>query len=153
VPIGIDGEVSPGEITDAMDIVWIYPVMPLGVEQKVNGRAFKIEQMRARGVKNATTKEALDVGAYDAAVLELNILHWQGPGFTDPRTGRPIACTPQTIAALNSQEPIIRRVRQEITDRNRKAEAADVVATDEGDDVRDAGEGEMLELPKYTSAR
>ena len=147
VAIGELGEVDPAAITPAMDIIWIYPVMPYGVEQKVIGRATQVAMARAKGKrrgKDAGADMSFDVGTYRMALLEGNILDWQGPSFT-LADGSAVPCTPERVRALNTHMPLVARVLMEIGERN--ANPAEEEAEEE------AVDGEIITLPKRAGAR
>lgn len=127
VPITVDGEVDPSEITPATDVIWIYPAMPAGIEQKVISRAVQMRQAKngqrpARGRRGKSEIDTTyDAGLYNLALLEHNVLDWQGPAFLD-RQGRKVPCTPERVRALNPQMPLVRRVLEEIGERNAPAD-------------------------------
>lgn len=133
VPITVDGEVDPSELTPQTDAIWIYPVMPAGIEQKVISRASQIKSARngerpqrgkQRGRRQGQELEqTVDPGIYNLALLEVNVLAWQGPSFTDPRSGVLRPCTPEQIRKLNTKMPLIQKVLDEIGERNAPPEA------------------------------
>lgn len=124
VPITVDGEVDPSALTPQTDAIWIYPVMPAGVEQKVISRAVQMRaakngQRPARGKRGKQDiDQTMDPGLYKLALLEVNVLAWQGPSFTDAKTGQPRPCTPEHIRKLNPKMPLVERVLDEIGERN-----------------------------------
>lgn len=59
------------------------------------------------------------IGAYRVALLEHNILGWNGPDFTDPETGKVYPCTAESIHQLDDDEPLIAKVLEEIGKRNK----------------------------------
>lgn len=130
------GEVEPDAITADMDVVWIYPVMPFGVQQRVMGRAATIKAVQGKRRKGQPTTDAsYDIGAYRLALLECNILGWQGPSFRTA-DGKAVACTPDRVRSLNASMPLIAKVLEEIGIRNDPAD-------DEEEDAGD-GDGAML---------
>lgn len=125
VPITVDGEVDPSELTSQVDAIWIYPVMPAGIEQKVISRAVQMRaakngQRPARGKKSRRQDidQTMDPGIYKIALLEVNVLAWQGPSFADAKTGQPRPCTPENIRKLNTKMPLVVKVLDEIGERN-----------------------------------
>lgn len=68
--------------------------------------------------------QSVHVGAGNMALLEHNILAWEGPAFTDPATGRPYPCTAENIRSLDPDEPLVDKVLAEINRRNQKAAAS-----------------------------
>ena len=58
------------------------------------------------------------IGAAEMAAMQINVLAWEGPGFTDER-GRPIPCTPEMIEDMDPTEPFWQKVLGEINNRNR----------------------------------
>jgi len=51
------------------------------------------------------------------ALLQANIKRWEGPDFVD-ENGRPIPCTPQNIALLDPDNPLVDKVVEELNLRN-----------------------------------
>jgi hypothetical protein len=105
VPITVDG----------VNTIYIRARMGYGIEQKVIGDATTFKQEAG---KQKQTVE-VNIGAYNMALLTNNILRWEGPEFGG------IPCTPENIALLNDEDPLVEKVLGEIAERNRskKAEA------------------------------
>lgn len=139
IPIAETGMISPFDVTPEQDVIWIYPAMPAALQQRVVSRAVTIRQAQqqapvtrgkpGKGKPAPKAESSYDVGAYNMALLELNILAWSGPSFTT--AAGPIPCTPERIRQLNPRMPLIAKVLQEIGERNAPAEAD---ADDEHDD-------------------
>lgn len=140
IPIAETGAIDPLDVTPEIDVIYIYPVMPAAVEARVVSRAVTIRQAQqqapvqrgkpGKGKQAPKAESSYDAGAYNMAILEVNILGWSGPSFVTPG-GQPIPCTPERIRQLNPKMPLVAMVLQEIGERNAPAEAA----------ADDAGEG------------
>lgn len=150
VAINCDGPIDEKDITDTMDVAFIRPQMDFGTNSKVIGAAAKLIQRNAgksarvlRGKKktNEVTQE-FNVGAYNIALMENNILSWQGPMFAG------VACNPANISALNQKHPLVARVLQEISDRNvTKQDDAD---EDDEDEINEDGSPKVIDMTIYT---
>lgn len=93
---------------DDKDVIYILPKMPFGVKQKAMSAITHISQ--AAGGQGADV--ALDIGAYNIALMTLNIVGWEGPQFEG------VPCTPDNIEQLDPDEPLVVRVLEEIGRRN-----------------------------------
>jgi hypothetical protein len=96
---------------DPDNIIFIRTKMDVGTRARVQDAAAKVT-MKA-GVQ--TTDMSVLIGAYNLASLTENIVAWQGPAFDG------VPCTPEHIAMLDPDEPLIDRVLTEIGTRNAKA--------------------------------
>jgi hypothetical protein len=121
--------ITAGGITDEKDltpetnVIFIRPKMDYGTRNKVVGAAAKLKEQarqqsraqrraqRGRGKSDQNDVE-FDVGAYQTALLIHNVLGWHGPAFVG------VACTPENIAMLDPDEPLVQTVADEITSRN-----------------------------------
>lgn len=158
VPIAESGEIDPSQITDDMDVIWIYPVMSYGVQQRVIGRATQVTAAKQKGKRKGrkaadNVDMAMDFGVYQIALLEMNVLAWEGPSFRD-KAGEAIPCTPDRVRALNTRMPLVAKVIAEIGERNAEPDTDD----DEGDEALAASENEgdearIITLPKRAAAR
>lgn len=92
--------------------VYIRAKMGYGVKNQVAGRASAVS------VNGKGTEVEVDVGAYQTALLVLNVVGWDGPDFVDEETGKPIPCTPENIEFADSDEPLWAEVLEEIAKRN-----------------------------------
>lgn len=101
-----DGEIDPKAVTPDMDVLYLRKAMDYGAQQRVISAALKIAGL---GVGQ---EAAVDVGAYQLALAQVNILDWSGPGFA----GR--ACTPKAIAELDAADPLLARALAIIGARN-----------------------------------
>src|SRR5688572_11594862 len=102
--------VEKGEIAVTVEgdpnTIYILPKMSFGLEQELLSRA---SQMKFDGKAGE-----LDLGIYTRLLMELNIIRWEGPDFEG------IACTPEAIGDLDSDDPLIEKVLQEVNTRNTK---------------------------------
>lgn len=95
---------------DPENIIFIRAKMDVGTRGRVQDAAAKVT------VKAGANHDmAVLVGAYNVALLTENIVTWQGPAFEG------VPCTPETIATLDPDEPLIDRVLSEIGTRNAKS--------------------------------
>lgn len=111
---------EPVPVTDGEDTVWIKPEMDYATHNAVLSAATKVET--ADGGRGSA-----DVGAYQMALLEKNIVRWDGPGFG----GRP--CTPANIGAMKPNDPLLAKVLEEIGRRNPQGKAPSSAPTDGSD--------------------
>jgi hypothetical protein len=129
---------------DGVNTIYIRPKMGYGIEQKVIGEATKFSQGESRQKQTVE----VNIGAYNMALLTNNVMSWTGPDFMDPATRKVIPCTPENIALLDDEDPLVEKVLGEIAERNRskKGEAkaeqnGNGHALIEGELVTVAGEG------------
>lgn len=123
------GPIDEKDITPEMDVIFIRPKMDFGTQQKVLGAAAKMvqrknqpqamhnpsERNKRRLQKKSTGMDAeFDLGAYNVALMNNNILSWQGPMFAG------INCNDANISTLNQDHPLTAQVLKEINDRNVK---------------------------------
>jgi hypothetical protein len=109
VPVTLDG-----------NTIYIKAKMDAGTKAAVQN------QITATGVIDKDT-ELSKLGAYSLALLEYNIVSWEGPAFVDGK-GMPIPCNKLNIGRLDLDEPLIVLVREQISERNKpkeKPESAD----------------------------
>ena len=77
--------------------------------------ASRRDRRRSKG-KGEKDNVEFNVGAYQTALLVHNVLGWHGPSFGG------YACTPENIAALDPDVPLVKLVVDAITDRNSPAD-------------------------------
>jgi hypothetical protein len=99
-------------VTDGTDTIYIRGKMDYGTTQRVRGSIFAL----AGDLDNPTGK--LNLGEANIALLVHNIVAWEGPGFTDDATGKPIPVTPQNIETLPADDPLIDAVLAKIAELN-----------------------------------
>lgn len=90
--------------------MWIRAKMNVKIANRVKGSMIKL------GPDGETVE--FDAGENMTALLIHNILAWSGPDFTDPATGTVIPCTPENISNLESDNPFVIQVADEIGRRN-----------------------------------
>lgn len=119
VAICATGAIDEKDITSELDVMFIRPVMDFGTRQKVIGSAAKVtpkkadkRKSRAERKKEAATDMAIDVGAYQFALLFHNLIGWQGPSFVN------VPLTQGNVERLNPTDPLVAKVLEEIGERN-----------------------------------
>lgn len=90
------------------NVVYIRPRMDVGTKNKVTGAMLKM----------GGGEVEIDLGANLTALLVHNILGWDGPDFRDEH-GRPLPVTEERIRQLDPSEPLVERVINEISERNK----------------------------------
>lgn len=106
---------------DKGNTIYIRSKMDYGTANKVNGAALKVKPgMTKQEIENLD----IDIGAYQTALLQYNIVRWEGPDFTDP-AGRVIPCNPLKIAEFDPDQPLLAAVLEKIAERNKKRESPD----------------------------
>lgn len=111
---------------DQGNTIYIRSKMDYGTVNKVNGAALRLTVGQAQREEEIE----LDVGAYQVALLQYNIIAWSGPDFTG-EDGKLFPCNPMKIAELDPEQPILAVVLEEIAARNKpkKAPSPNGVAT------------------------
>lgn len=99
-------------VTDGTNTVHIRSKMSYGIKNQVAGKAASVS------TNGRSAEVDVDVGAYQTALLVMNVLGWEGPDFVDEETGKPIPCTPENIEAADDDEPLWQMVLEEIARRN-----------------------------------
>lgn len=97
------GEIDHASITPDMDVMYIRRKMDFGTRQKVISAAVAIAG--GSGME-------IDVGAFQLALAQYNILDWSGPSFAG------VVCTPKAIARLDPDAPLLQAVLASIGERN-----------------------------------
>lgn len=97
---------------DAGNTVYIRAKMGYGVKNAVAGKAASVS------TNGRDAEVDVDVGAYQTALLVLNVLGWTGPDFVDEETGKPIPCTPENVEDIDDDQPLWQAVLEEIAKRN-----------------------------------
>ncbi len=107
---------------DAGNTIWIRAKMDVGTINKVQGAALALTVTLGKDVNLDTVP--VDVGGYQTALLQYNIVAWDGPEFRDAQ-GKLIPCNPTTIAELDPEDELVMRVLDEIGKRNVKRASPD----------------------------
>lgn len=102
-----------GISVDGVNTVYIRPRMSFGVQQKVASAMLRL----ADADTESGVASSYDLGAYQTAMMVHNVVAWEGPAFRDER-GQTVPCTPANILRLDPDEPLVKRVLQELTERN-----------------------------------
>ncbi len=107
---------SPVPITlDHINTIFIKPRLNYGEKMRVQKAAIKI---KSKGT--ATDFETdFDSSGYQYQLLIESVVSWSGPVFE----GRP--CTPENIAELDPSDPLLDKVIEEISERNKSAGSDD----------------------------
>ena len=98
---------TPVEITLDGNTICIRPKMDFSTKNAAMDALAAISQ--DGGGKAAV---AMHLGAYQSALMVHNIVSWRGPAFVG------FACTPENIAKLDPDEPLVVQVLEEIGRRN-----------------------------------
>jgi hypothetical protein len=104
------GETPHEAITPDTDVMYIRKKMDFGAKQRVLSAAVKIS--------GGTDPNTIDVGAYQLALAQINILDWAGPSFA----GRP--CTAKNISELDPDAPLLVQALAVVAERNNPTEPA-----------------------------
>jgi hypothetical protein len=117
VAVTADGEIDPKAVTPDMDVIYIRKKMDFGTKQRVISAAMKIAAEMGKGKTDAEPEAAIDVGAWQLALAQHNILDWSGPAFGG------LPCTAKNIARLDPAFPVLQRALACISERNQEAAA------------------------------
>lgn len=97
---------KPVAITEGDNTIYIKPKMDFGTRNAVIGAAAHVD------FSDGKPEAGMDIGSYQTALLELNIVGWSGPAFEG------VPCTAVRIRRLDPDEPLVVRVLEEIAARN-----------------------------------
>jgi hypothetical protein len=111
VAITEHGPIEEAAITPTMDVMFIRARMDYGTVQRVVGAAAKVSGAAKKGQKAKRTID-MNAGEYGIALLVHNVLGWQGPSFGA------VPCTPANIERLDPRKPLVKKVLEEINERN-----------------------------------
>jgi hypothetical protein len=95
VPVTIDGK----------DIVYVRALMDVATRNRVSGLASKVRP-------GHIDEQEVDMGLRKTALLENNILKWEGPSFDG------VPCVPHNIRRLHPKQPIVDLVLEKINELN-----------------------------------
>lgn len=127
VPVTAEGEIDHKDISPDVDTMFIRKKMDYETSQKVVGAATKFKPGDKGKAEEDETQ--IDIGAWNLALMQFNILAWQGPSF------KGVPCNKKTIAALDPDEPLVKMVMECISARNLSEGKADPKSsTDTGDE-------------------
>lgn len=96
----------------APNIIFIKEKMDVATRHKVAGSMFKVSG-------NKDIEVEIDIAANRMALLVNNIVRWSGPDFDE------VPCRAETIGKLDPDEPFVKRVIEEIAERNKPQESPD----------------------------
>lgn len=100
------------------DCIYIKPRMNFGTKQRVMAAGVKLSQQAGLDMGGGVGM-TVDVGSYQIAQLLHNIVRWAGPSFAG------VDLTEANILRLDPEEPLVKRVLQEIARGNRTKESPD----------------------------
>jgi hypothetical protein len=140
VAVTANGVIEERLITPEMDVIFIRAKMDYGTTQRVIGAATKVAVQSGRRKATRTKAKdngiAMDVGAFQVALLVHNVLEWQGPSFAG------VPCVAANIERLDPSEALVQRTLTEIGERNTHLLGGGA-EDDEGDD--EAADPNVLE--------
>lgn len=116
IAVTAEGEIDPKTVTPDMDVMFVRKKMDFGTANRVQGAAMKLA---AKMGANEDPEAAIDVGAWNLALAQHNILDWSGPAFA----GAP--CNHKSIARLDPDFPVLKMAMKVIGERNSSGESAD----------------------------
>lgn len=102
-----------GVTVDGENVIYILPKMSFGIKQKAMQAMSSISGTDAKNVA-----VSLNIGAYNLALMKLNIVGWEGPAF------KGLSFKPDLIEDLDPDEPLVEKVLEEINRRNTKSKDA-----------------------------
>lgn len=94
-------------VRDGDDVIYRRRKMDYGTQQDVQSAGTRVTFDEA-----GKPRTVFDVGQYQKALLQHNILGWEGPGFA----GFP--CTPENILKLDPTDALVARTLEEISAAN-----------------------------------
>jgi len=109
VPVTLDGS----------DTIYIKPKLDFGAANRVVSAVTK-----ASATEGGDVSATLDMGAYNTALMINSIVGWEGPSFTD-EAGKPLPCSQYNVLRLDPDEPLVKRVLEEIQARNQAKRTPD----------------------------
>ena len=117
----VQGERVP--VTEGPDTIYILPKMNFAQREQAEDAIRRISASTQGGASGVE----VNVGAYRIALLRINVVAWEGPGFEGMK------CSPEQIDRLDPDDPLLEKAMQEIVQRNplggRKSPTGEVVAT------------------------
>lgn len=112
IAVTADGEIDVAAVTPEMDVIYIRKRMDLGTVQKVVSAMAKINSGAKNDDEETSAGLNWDIGAYQLALAEHNIVGWSGPSFEG------VPCTAKNIRRLDPAEPIVTATLNAIGERN-----------------------------------
>jgi hypothetical protein len=161
VAITAAGVTDEKDITPQTDVIYVRRKMDYGTRQRVVGAAAKVIEQEGQTKRGKRDKKAkrkteteVNVGAYQMALLQENILEWRGPQFAG------IALVRRNIEQLDPDDPIMKAVLKYISEANtadtddddEDDEAGDAIGAEEDDDDPNVIEGEIVGLIRTSPA-
>lgn len=97
----------PVAVQDGPNTIYVKAKMDFGTKTAV------MDALQELTTRDGTTPNvALHFGAYQVALLQHNVTGWSGPAFQG------VPCTPDMIARLDPDEPLVQKALEEIARRN-----------------------------------
>jgi hypothetical protein len=100
---------------DPENAIYIRPRMNMGQKNRVQGASLTM---------GTDGKTALNVGAGQNALMEVNFVAWEGPKFA-LSNGKSAPCAPKYQQLLDPNDPLVQLALKEINDRNKEAPSPD----------------------------
>jgi hypothetical protein len=125
------------------DVIYIRPKMSYGVKQRLISKAAQISMSQGsiggNGKSTPNMEAAVDVGAYQLALLTFNVVRWGGPNFNG------VLCIEANIERLDPDQPLVVKVLEEIEARNGSKPSPNPVSISGGSEASKDGGAEQLE--------
>lgn len=126
-------------VTDGQNTIHVRSRIDFQTYAKIEESLMKLEMTTSKASQNGTAKDGDDgvtIGArytrsgQSLAVLQECVMGWEGPLFSDAR-GQPVPCTRKAIAMLDPNHPLVKKVLEELDQRN--AQPTELAQAGEGD--------------------
>lgn len=111
-------DTSEVAVTDGDDTIYVRRKMGIGIASIVQDAIFKLS-VRDGKLGDVRPSKA----AYDLAMLQHNIVRWEGPGFANGN-GKAKPVTPEAIAEIDQHDPLLRKALDRIVELNAPPEDA-----------------------------
>jgi hypothetical protein len=100
-------------VTEGPDTIWIKPKLSFGERTAVQDVGIRIQ------IGDGDPRTSFASAAYQQELLVQSITEWTGPGWDG------VPCTRESILALDYEDPLVVKVLEEITRRNRAGGGGD----------------------------
>ena len=116
--------------------------MDVGTQRRIQGAAWQAGDGKAA--------PQADLGLSLVALLQYNVLAWEGPLFIDG-AGKKIPCTPANVVRMPAGHPFTEKIAEAIAARNKPAESPDPNSNDSPGSTTD-GDGDLTTLSEPEKA-